>query len=147
MSKHDLPTDNKTVDVYRVEGKPNEKVYITEDGDVSFKNDGKVTWLNFGDKERAYQFFNKRVKGKMESPSIKTFKSSEDFLEKIRQDAVPESMHRANKNKPIISLDPYPDQYGIPSGYLDDLQKSIVPDSGKVIKSSTNRSKNNKNIK
>ena len=63
---------------------------------------------------------------------MKSFEINKTFLERIERDAVPEKMARRFPNRPIVSRDPYPNQYGIPAAYFDDLVQSIRQGSGKT---------------
>ena len=97
-----------TVTVYRVEGAPNTRVIIGNNGEVSIIGDTTL-YLNFGDKARA-----------------------QAFLDKIRKNAVYESEVKFNKDKPVIA-DPTKakDQYGIRPHQFDELKNSIIQGSGK----------------
>ncbi|OCG38510.1 hypothetical protein A9G25_12130 [Gilliamella sp. Bif1-4] len=120
-----------TVTVYRVEGAPNTRVIIGNNGEVSIIGDTTL-YLNFGDKARAQAFLDKRISQNMEGATIKSFKVSKSFLDKIRKNAVYESEVKFNKDKPVIA-DPTKakDQYGIRPHQFDELKNSIIQGSGK----------------
>ncbi|WP_139167244.1 hypothetical protein [Chromobacterium sphagni] len=114
----------RKVTVYRVEGSPveNHRINVAYDGTVSLVPDSnKVIWLNFGDEARADSYFLRKLDAGLPDVQRKSFDADAEFLVRVRQDAVPEKYARQNPDRPIISRDPYPDQYGIPKSYFDDL--------------------------
>lgn len=122
-----------TVTVYRVEGAPNTRLLIGENGQVTIT--GSTTlYLNFGDKARALEFFEKRSIQNMDNATIKTFEVPNSVLDDLRKTAVKESVARLpeNKGKPVIA-DPTKakDQYGIRSEKLKELQDKIIQGTGK----------------
>ncbi|MDO2440947.1 hemagglutinin repeat-containing protein [Enterobacter nematophilus] len=122
-----------TVTVYRVEGTPNTRLLIGDNGQVTIT--GSTTlYLNFGDKARAIAFFEKRSIQNMDDATIKTFEVPNSVLDDLRRTAVKESVARLpeNKGKPVIA-DPTKakDQYGIRPEKLKELQDKIIPGTGK----------------
>jgi len=122
-----------TVTVYRVEGSPNTRILIGDNGQVSIT--GSTTlYLNFGDKARALEFFEKRGTQNMDGATIKTFEVPHSVLDDLRNTAVKESVARLpeNKGKPVIA-DPTKakDQYGIRPEKLKELQDKIIHGTGK----------------
>ncbi|WP_261442163.1 VENN motif pre-toxin domain-containing protein [Serratia grimesii] len=122
-----------TVTVYRVEGAPNTRILIGDNGQVSIT--GSTTlYLNFGDKARALEFFEKRGTQNMDGATIKTFEVPHSVLDDLRNTAVKESVARLpeNKGKPVIA-DPTKakDQYGIRPEKLKELQDKIIQGTGK----------------
>ena len=119
--------------VYRVEGAPNTRVIIGNNGEVTIIGNTTL-YLNFGDKASAQAFLDKRISQNMDGATIKSFEVPKSFLEKLRQQAIKESMARnpENKDKPIIA-DPTKanDQYGIRPSQFDELKNSIIQGSGK----------------
>ena len=63
---------------------------------------------------------------------MKSFEVDSSFLDQVRSDAVPERVARQYPDKPIISADPWPDQFGVPKSYFDQLMDSIIQGTGKV---------------
>ncbi|NTY88836.1 hypothetical protein FCH33_18855 [Serratia fonticola] len=122
-----------TVTVYRVEGAPNTRILIGDNGQVSIT--GSTTlYLNFGDKARALEFFEKRGTQNMDGATIKTFEVPHSVLDDLRNTAVKESVARLpeNKGKPVIA-DPTKakDQYGIRPEKQKELQDKIIQGTGK----------------
>ncbi|MEQ9850122.1 hemagglutinin repeat-containing protein [Pectobacterium brasiliense] len=121
------------VTVYRVEGIPNTRIVIGDNGQVRIT--GSTTlYLNFGDKARALEFFEKRGIQNMDGATIKTFEVPHSVLDDLRKTAVKESVARLpeNKGKPVIA-DPTKakDQYGIRPEKLKELQDKIIQGTGK----------------
>ncbi|MCL9667424.1 hypothetical protein L2C91_03410 [Rosenbergiella epipactidis] len=122
------PKTGPTVTVYRVEGAPNKRVLIGTKGQVTIVGDTTL-YLNFGDKARAQEFFQKRTAQNMEGTTIKTFEVPTSVINDLRNSAVKESVARLpeNKGKPVIA-DPTKanDQYGIRPDKLKELQDKII---------------------
>jgi hypothetical protein len=62
---------------------------------------------------------------------LKSFEVDGQYVLKLRQDAVPERLARQYPDRPIVSRDPFPDQFAVPKNYFDDLMNSITKGSGK----------------
>jgi len=122
-----------TVTVYRVEGTPNTRVVIGDNGQVSITGNTTL-YLNFGDKARALEFFEKRGSQNMDGAAIKTFEVPHSVLDDLRNTAVKESVARLpeNKGKPVIA-DPTKakDQYGIRPEKLEELKDKIIQGTGR----------------
>ncbi|WP_325177687.1 DUF6862 domain-containing protein [Pantoea sp. 1B4] len=122
-----------TVTVYRVEGTPNTRVMIGDNGQVSITGNTTL-YLNFGDKARALEFFEKRGSQNMDGAAIKTFEVPHSVLDDLRNTAVKESVARLpeNKGKPVIA-DPTKakDQYGIRPEKLEELKDKIIQGTGR----------------
>ncbi|XKM14524.1 hemagglutinin repeat-containing protein [Orbaceae bacterium ac157xtp] len=119
------------VTVYRVEGAPNTRVIIGNNGEVTITGNTTL-YLNFGDKARAQAFLEKRLSQNMDGATIKSFEVSKSFLDEIKKNAIFESEVKFNKDKPVIA-DPTKadDQYGIRPNQFDELKNSIIQGSGK----------------
>ncbi|NEX64587.1 hypothetical protein [Noviherbaspirillum galbum] len=104
------------VTAYRVEGISNQRLVINEAGEVSLiPNKGQIIWINFGQEGRAMQYLQTKIDKGLVGAELKSFEVDVEFLETVRSKAVPEKFSRLNPDNPIISRDPYPDQYGIPN--------------------------------
>jgi hypothetical protein len=119
---------NDSCPVYRVEGTPNTRLSIDENGNVNIIGKARL-WLNFGQEGRAQEYLAKRVAQGMDGVTIKQFNVTSEFLEQVRAAAVPEAEAGANPGAPIIG-DPTkaPDQYGLHSSWFDDLLGNVVGD-------------------
>jgi hypothetical protein len=119
-----------TVTAYRVEGLANQRIVVTDGGEVVIQ--GKQTlFMNFGDKERALEFLAKRQGQNMEGVTIKSFEVPASYVEQLQRSAVPESAARANPGSAFIA-DPTKasNQYGLRTSQIDQLQKAAVPGTG-----------------
>jgi RHS repeat-associated protein len=138
-----IDEDCDTVTVYRVEGAGNERVRI-RDGFVMIrganskkKKEGKMLFLNFGDRARAEEFRAAHLE-KFPDTVIKSFKVKREFLEYLRKDQVPESMSDDFPTRPLrVDLHRYdgsdlPDQYGLRTLHLNLMFPYIVQGTGKV---------------
>jgi len=101
------------VTVYRVEGTPNARFAINEQGHVMIEPGSNAIWLNFGRERRAINYFNRKVAAGLPGPRLKSFEVDSRFLDELRSAAIPERLAKKSPSAPIISRDPYPDQFGI----------------------------------
>jgi hypothetical protein len=86
-------------------------------------------WLNFGDEARAYQFLQQRLSSGLagaEATVIKAIQVPRSFLNRIRAYAVPEKARAAFPNNPVRSADPFPDQFGLPKSWIEELERVII---------------------
>ena len=117
--------------VYRVEGAPNTRLCIDPCGNVSIQGNGML-WLNFGNQARAQSFLAQRIGQGMEGAVIKSFEVPTSYVARLRGMAVPESGAKQFPGSPLISRDPYPDQFGLRAQQFDELLQNIIPGSGRV---------------
>ncbi|MCP1290406.1 LysM peptidoglycan-binding domain-containing protein [Chromobacterium sp. S0633] len=121
------------VKAYRVEGTPNQRFVISEYGQVSLvPGNNSVVWLNFGQEGRATQYLQTKIEKGLPGAELKSFDVDLNLVKKIRTEAVPERFARQYPDKPIVSRDPYPDQFGLPKAYFDELMKSISQGTGRI---------------
>ena len=126
--------NGRPITVYRVEGLPNSRLVVGEDGSEAITGD-QTMFLNFGSRQRAEEFLAQRIEQNMQDSSIKTFKVTESFFNEIRESAVPESLARQNPGKPIVvDSSKAMDQFGIRLEQFDSLINSIIPKTGKIEK-------------
>lgn len=106
---------------------------IGDNGQVSITGNTTL-YLNFGDKARALEFFEKRGSQNMDGAAIKTFEVPHSVLDDLRNTAVKESVARLpeNKGKPVMA-DPTKakDQYGIRPEKLEELKDKIIQGTGR----------------
>ena len=116
--------------VYRVEGLPNTRILIGDNGQVIIK--GRQTlFVNFGNKARAEEFLSKRLQQNMRGTQIKSFDVPTSFVEELRALAVPESMARQFPNRPIlVDITKAPDQFGLRADQIEALERAILQGSG-----------------
>jgi hypothetical protein len=89
------------VTVYRVEGAGNQRIKVLDGGFVTLKNAKKPVFLNFGVKKRADDFLEKRLSQGFSDSKIKAFEVEEQFVDWLRQNAVPESMAKDYPGMPL----------------------------------------------
>lgn len=61
------------VTVYRVEGTPNKRLFIDDDGDVTILGNTTL-YLNFGSKKRAIQYLQQKIERGLSGAEIKQFR-------------------------------------------------------------------------
>lgn len=122
------------VRVFRVEGKINERIVIGDNGEVAIIGKNKTLFLNFGQIGRANDFLAKRLGQGMKDSSIKSFEVSQSFLDKIRSEAIRErDVKKFPPGRPLrVDVKKADDQFALRSNQIEELEKEIVEDSGKV---------------
>lgn len=120
-----------TVRVFRVESPANARLDISPAGDVTVKGDNML-FLNFGDEARAHQFLDQRLAQGHQDTVIKSFDVPRGYAESVSARALPESMAR-QPDATIIHVDTTktPSSYGLRSSEFPELQRSIIPGSGR----------------
>lgn len=68
----------------------------------------------------------------LEGAVIKSFDVPTSYLARLRGMAVPEKMARQFPESPLISRDPFPDQFGLRAQQFGELLQNIIPGSGRV---------------
>jgi hypothetical protein len=127
-----------TVRVYRVEGTPNTRVFIGENGEVAIVDAYKTLYLNFGDRARAEQYLAQKLNpnqklGPLPGAEVKSFEVPKSFVDELRSSAVPEALAKQNPGKPIIvDVTKAPDQFGLRPEQIEALKKAIIQGSGKT---------------
>jgi hypothetical protein len=92
-----------------------------------------MLFLNFGDAQRAAEFFEQRVAQGMNGVAIKSFEVPTAFLEHLRSSAVPEQLVREFPSAPIaVDLAKAADQFGLRLEQMKQLIEVIVQGSGQV---------------
>jgi hypothetical protein len=115
-----------------VEGSTNQRLIIDDAGNVSLAPDNNNTiWLNFGEAGRANDYFATKLAQGLPDAQLKPFDINPSFLEQVQNDAVPEQFARSFPSQPIISADPFPNQFGIRQNQFQQLLDSIYQGSGK----------------
>lgn len=106
---------------------------IGENGKVGVIDNAKTLFLNFGDKKRAADFLAKRQAQGMDGATLKEFSVSKDFVQSLRQSAVPEAMAKTNPGKPLlVDTTKTLDSFGLRAEHLQKLVENIIPGSGKI---------------
>ncbi|BAZ14709.1 hypothetical protein NIES4071_65530 [Calothrix sp. NIES-4071] len=124
-----------TVRVYRVESERNARILINEIGEVVIQGDD-VLFLNFGQRARADEFWQRRLLQYPDTPSqIKSFEVPKSYVDELRAIAVKERSSRrisTNRDKPImVDIKKAPDQYGLRTKeHIDRLRSVIIQGTG-----------------
>lgn len=119
------------VTVYRVEGFANQRLSISESGNVSIQGNGML-FLNFGDTARAQSYLQTKIADGLNGAQIKSFQVNRSFLDQLRRSAVPESQKVLYPNSPLrVDINQAPNQFGLRRPSFSDLQRNILPGSGR----------------
>ena len=125
-------TGGEKVTVYRVEGLPNTRLVIGENGQVMVLGD-QTLFLNFGDKARALEFLAKRFQQNMPGAALKSFEVPQSFLTDLRNASVTINEVGEHPESPIsVDVTKAKDQFGLRPDQIEALRKTIIQKSGKV---------------
>lgn len=94
----------------------------------------QTIWLNIGESDRANDFLARRAAQGMSDVRLHSFDIDADFLHYLQSEAVPEQVAASFPSRPIISRDPFPNQFGIRPDQYQRLLDSIRPGSGTVVR-------------
>lgn len=129
----EVRTRRGTVVAYRVEGRPNTRIAIDEDGDVSLTG-RSMLYVNVGQRRRADDFLAQKVRGGLPDPQIKSFRIPKHELERLRRIAVEQTDGAARRASHRVDPTMAPDQFGLRRWDFRELEKSIVPGSGRIVR-------------
>jgi hypothetical protein len=92
-------------------------------------------FLNFGDEERAMEFYRQRLASpNTPGAELKSFGVPDSYVDQLKADAVPESMARQFPGHPIqVDVTKSASSFGLRPEQLEGLQCVIIPGSGKVV--------------
>ncbi|WP_165359304.1 hemagglutinin repeat-containing protein [Achromobacter agilis] len=121
----------EAVRVFRVEGAPNTRILLGEGGTVGVLENGSTLWLNFGSRARAEEYLGQKVVKGLPEATVKSFEVPKSLLDDIRASAVPESMAKQFPDRPIISRDPAPDQFGLRQDQIKELLEKVIQGTGR----------------
>lgn len=124
---------------FRIEGDPNTRIHIDEAGNVMIIEPDKTLYLTFGDEVRAQQYLAQKLGpgqklGPLPNGRAKSFEVTQEFVDKIRADAVTEqqlSLDPSLKGRPLVA-DPTKtaDSFGLRPDQIKELEKVIVQGTG-----------------
>ena len=118
--------------VYRVEGDVNARIEILDDGLVKITGDNML-FLNFGNAQRALEFFEQRATQGMDGVAIKSFEVSSSFLDYLQSIAVPEQLARQFPDAPIVvDVTRAANQFGLRLEQIKQLMEAVVQGSGRA---------------
>ncbi|MFI5706256.1 hypothetical protein [Kribbella sp. NPDC051620] len=93
-----------------------------------------MLFLNFGDKERALEFYKLRHAQGHSGTQIKTFEVPSSHVDSLRQAAVTERKAKGFPTSPlVVDRNKAVDQFGLRSCHIPELLNQISPGSGEVI--------------
>lgn len=133
VAVREIRTRRGTVVAYRVEGTPNTRIAIDQDGDVGLTG-RTMLYLNVGQRRRADDFFAQKVRGGLPDPRMKSFRIPKRELERLRRVAVDQTDDVARRATHRVDTTLAPDQFGLRRWDFRELEKSIVPGSGRILR-------------
>jgi len=125
--------------VYRVDENEYPRMIIDDDGNVEIpivkirKGRERELFINVNQLKRA-KIFQKRRVNQGKPAEIKAVEVDNEFIDKLKQEAVLEQDLADFPDKPVKVDLPTPDQFGLKtSEQIEDFRKSIKQGSGKVV--------------
>ncbi|MGH8893997.1 MAG: hypothetical protein ACRDWY_11940, partial [Actinomycetes bacterium] len=123
-----------SVVVYRVEGTPNARVVIDHDNNVRFQK-RSMLYINVGDKARAEQYYRRKLADGLPGVQIKSFRVSKRAFRELKFRAVEQERARGFPRAPhLVDTKVAANQFGLWKADFRELEKHIVPGSGRVLR-------------
>jgi hypothetical protein len=133
IAVREVRTRRGTVVNYRVEGTPNTRIGIDPEGNVSFSG-RSMLYLNGGQRRRALDFYDQKVRGGLPEPQVKSFRIDKPALERLRSMTVEQTDDLARTSSHRVDTTLARDQFGLRRWDYRELEKSIVPGSGRIVR-------------
>jgi hypothetical protein len=133
IAVREVRTRRGTVVTYRVEGTPNTRIGIDPEGNVSFSG-RSMLYLNVGQRRRALDFYDQKVRGGLPEPQVKSFRIDKPALERLRSMTVEQTDDLARTSSHRVDTTLARDQFGLRRWDYRELEKSIVPGSGRIVR-------------
>jgi RHS repeat-associated protein len=122
----------RTSRVYRVEG-ANERVRIIN-GYPIFRNSKTMLFLNFGNEKRMKSYLARRKNDPRYAEStVKSFRVRSEYLQWLRDTAVPESQAAKFPDAPLKVDTRFRDQYGLRPQHIREIYGYIIPGSAEEL--------------
>lgn len=122
------------VRVYRIEGLPNSRIAIDDQGGVLVIDDTRMLFVNFGNRARADAYFAQKV-DELPGAQIKSFEVSRRFYDELRKMAVPQRLGNKFPERPQVvdvTKAPNGDQLGLQTEQIRALRDAIIQGTGRV---------------
>jgi hypothetical protein len=117
--------------VYRIDGGKGRGLLSVDDARNVTVAPGNNIHLNFGSPERALEFLNKDTKGG-DGARLVRFEVSEEWVRAMRSGAAPEAA-ALPRSPQLVDVKYADDQMMVPAEQVDELQRFIVPGSGREV--------------
>lgn len=123
-----------SVVVYRVEGTSNARISIDAQNNVSFQR-RSMLFLNVGDRARAENYYRRKVADGLPGVQLKSFRVPKRTYRELSIRAVDEQLAKAFRGRPLrVDTKVARDQFGLRRTDFRELEKHILPGSGKVLR-------------
>ena len=123
-----------SVVVYRVEGTSNARISIDAQNNVSFQR-RSMLFLNVGDRARAEEYYRRKVADGLPGVELKSFRVPKRTYRELSIRAVDEQLAKAFKGRPVrVDASVARDQFGLRKADFRELEKHILPGSGRILR-------------
>ena len=123
-----------SVVVYRVEGTSNARISIDAQNNVTFRR-RSMLYLNVGDRARAENYYRRKVADGLPGVQLKSFRVPKRTYRELSIRAVDEQLAKAFRGRPLrVDVSVARDQFGLRKADFRELEKYILPGSGKVLR-------------
>lgn len=120
--------------VYRVEGTPNTRIAMDADNNVTFQR-RSMLYLNVGDRSRAEEYYRRKLADGMPGVQLKAFRVPKGKYRELSIRAVDQDLARTFRDRPQrVDISVARDQFGLRKADFRDMEKHIVPGSGRVLR-------------
>lgn len=123
-----------SVVVYRVEGTVNHRVVIDARHDVTFRG-RRMLYLTVGDRARAETYYRQKRAGGLAGVQLKAFRIPTMVHRQLSLAAVDQHLAKAFPDRPQrVDTSRSMEQYGLRKIHFRQLEKEILPGSGRVLR-------------
>jgi len=123
-----------SVVVYRVEGTPNARISIDADNNVSFQR-RTMLYLNVGDRARAEHYYRRKLADGLPGVQLKSFRVPKRTYRELSIRAVDQELATAFRGRPLrVDRTMARDQYGLWKADFRELERHILPGSGRILR-------------
>lgn len=120
--------------VYRVEGRPNQRILIDQQGDVRFQK-RQMLYLNVGQRSRAEDYCRQKLLAGLPDAHLVAFRVRKAQIRELRSRAVDQSLSKQFPHAPHrVDVTQAPDQFGLWRHDFRELQKHILAGTGRVLR-------------
>lgn len=123
-----------SVVVYRVEGTTNTRIAMDADNNVTFQRQSML-YLNVGNRSRAEDYYRRKLADGLPGVQLKAFRVPKGRYRDLSIRAVDQDVAKAFRDRPLrVDITVARDQYGLRKADFRELERHILPGSGRVLR-------------
>jgi hypothetical protein len=133
-SYRELRSRRGSVVVYRVEGTANTRVVIDAERNVTFRG-RRMLFLTVGDRARAENYYWQKREGGLPGVQLKAFRIPKQYHRQLSIEAVDQHLAKAFPDRPQrVDVSKSSEQYGLRKVHFREMEKHILPRSGRILR-------------